>query len=70
MHPLSAPSLREDGLGGAARPGEARGRLPRRRVLTAALGLLLAACGRKAQPEPPAGTPKDAFPKSYPPKGT
>jgi hypothetical protein len=30
----------------------------------------LAACGRKAAPEPPPGVPKDAFPKSYPPKGS
>jgi len=48
--------------------------MPRRVALAGALVALvapLAACGRKAQPEPPPGTPKDAFPKTYPnPKGT
>ncbi|HKF74218.1 MAG TPA: lipoprotein [Stellaceae bacterium] len=44
--------------------------MPRRLALAGALTALLAACGRKASPEPPPGTPKDAFPKSYPPKGT
>ena len=47
--------------------------MPRRLALAGALAALmvpLAACGRKSLPEPPEGTPKDAFPKSYPPKGT
>jgi predicted small lipoprotein YifL len=47
--------------------------MPRRLALLGAFAALLAplaACGRKAQPEPPEGTPKDAFPKRYPPPGT
>jgi len=44
--------------------------MPRRLALAGALAALVAACGRKANPEPPPGTPKDAFPKTYPPKGS
>jgi predicted small lipoprotein YifL len=47
--------------------------MPRRLALMGALAALLAplaACGRKAAPEPPEGVPKDAFPKHYPPPGT
>ena len=47
--------------------------MPRRLALAGALAALLAplaACGRKAEPEPPEGTPKGAFPKPYPPKGS
>ncbi|HEV3177517.1 MAG TPA: hypothetical protein VGZ72_16105 [Stellaceae bacterium] len=65
--------LREHGADGAARPGQPRAVMPRRLALAAALAALvvpLAACGRKASPDPPPGVPKDAFPKSYPPKGT
>jgi predicted small lipoprotein YifL len=45
----------------------------RRLALAGAIAALLAplaACGRKANPEPPPGVPKDAFPRNYPPKGT
>jgi predicted small lipoprotein YifL len=45
--------------------------MARRLVLAGLLGSLLsplAACGRKSALEPPPGVPKDAFPKSYPPK--
>jgi hypothetical protein len=65
--------LPEHGADAAARPVEARATVPRRLALAGALAALmvpLAACGRKAQPEPPEGAPKDAFPKPYPPKGT
>ena len=47
--------------------------MPRRLTLAGALAVLLAplaACGRKASPEPPPDTPKGAFPKHYPPPGT
>ena len=47
--------------------------MARRLALAGALAVLmvpLGACGRKAQPEPPEGVPKDAFPKHYPPPGT
>lgn len=47
--------------------------VPRRLALVGALAALmapLAACGRKANPEPADGVPKDAFPKTYPSKGT
>jgi predicted small lipoprotein YifL len=47
--------------------------MPRRLALAGvlvAVAAALAACGRKANPEPPEGIPKDAFPKNYPPKGT
>ena len=69
------PSLRlpEHGASAAARPVRERATMPRRLALLGALAALLAplaACGRKAQPEPPEGTPKDAFPKRYPPPGT
>jgi hypothetical protein len=69
------PSLRlpEHGASAAARPVEARAMMPRRLTLAGALAVLLAplaACGRKASPEPPPDTPKDAFPKHYPPPGT
>jgi hypothetical protein len=75
MHLLSAPAhpqrrRPEHGAAGDARPGQAQGIVPRRLALAGALAALLAACGRKANPEPPPGTPKDAFPKSYPPKGS
>jgi putative lipoprotein len=76
MHLLSAlaahPSRHgaEDGVDDRARPAPERVRLPRRLALAAALGALLAACGRKSNPEPPPGTPKDAFPKKYPPQGS
>jgi hypothetical protein len=76
MHLVSAPAAlatrhrAEHGADGGARPGQARAILPRRWAIGAALAGLLAACGRKANPEPPEGTPKDAFPKSYPPKGS
>jgi hypothetical protein len=79
MHPLSAPGrsvaqgtrpLSEHGADAGARPALERAALPRRLALAGALTALLAACGRKANPEPPHGTPKDAFPKSYPPKGS
>lgn len=47
--------------------------MPRRLALAAALTALLAplaACGRKAAPEPPPGTPKEVYPKHYPPPGS
>lgn len=73
---LSAPAARparhlaEHGADGRARPAPERVLLPRRLALAAALGLLLSACGRKASPEPPTGTPKNTYPKTYPPKGS
>jgi putative lipoprotein len=71
MHLVSAPTvLAEHGADGRARPGQARGLLPRRLALAGAVTALLAACGRKSNPEPPPGIPKDAFPKQYPPKGS
>ncbi|HLJ20203.1 MAG TPA: lipoprotein [Stellaceae bacterium] len=71
MHLVSAPAaLPEHGADGRPRPARARAILPRRLLLGAALAVSLAACGRKASPEPPPGTPKDAFPKQYPPKGS
>jgi len=78
MHLLSLPAPStarrerhpEHGADGGTRPARARVLLPRRLALAAALIPLLAACGRKASPEPPPGTPKDAFPKPYPPKGS
>jgi len=78
MHLLSAPTLipahperqAEHGPDAPTRPAQARAVMPRRLALVGALTVLLAACGRKANPEPPPGTPKEAFPKSYPPKGS
>jgi hypothetical protein len=70
---LPALHLPEHGAGALGRPGNPRAMMPRRLALAAALTALLAplaACGRKAAPEPPPGTPKDAFPKHYPPPGT
>jgi len=70
--PLSA-RLPQHGPDATARPGQARATMPRRLALAGVLAALLAplgACGRKANPEPPPGTPKDAYPKTYPPKGT
>jgi hypothetical protein len=69
------PSLRlgEHGASASARPVRERAPMPRRLALLGALAALLAplaACGRKAAPEPPEGAPKDAFPKRYPPPGT
>jgi Prokaryotic lipoprotein-attachment site len=79
MHLFSAPGpsvthdarrLSEDGAAAGSRPVVAPVQLPRRLAIAGALTLLLAACGRKANPDPPEGTPKGAFPKSYPPKGS
>jgi predicted small lipoprotein YifL len=76
MHMLSTPATldarlgAEHGVDDRARPAPARVRLPRRLALAGALAALLAACGRKGNPEPPPGIPKDAFPKQYPPKGS